>query len=320
MDNTTRSYFSKRWQKLLKITKVPPDVPVLLQNHPFVEKFSRQVGLDVERSLWNFATISNPRALISRQNLGNIILATLSNDLPLHYYQGFHEVAETVLLTTNNPALCYTIMCKISSYHLRHFLLPEFDVTIQYLSFVSNFLWSLDPQLAKFLESSNHEPPLFTVSWVLTWFSHVIESLKVRQNMIDFFLVSHPLAPAVVSALVIKRKRKILLSMDPDFTQVHALFTKLDDTVPWTNLIDQASEILEDRTMLTQMIDETNISAELRRCLKSFPYSYNSEVVDISQSKLDDSSNNQVTFISTVLSALLIGGLSTAAILLNKSS
>jgi hypothetical protein len=47
---------------------------------------------------------------------------------------------------------------------------------------------------------------VFALSWVITWYSHVIDDLKIILRLYDFFIVTGPLMAiylgAVVSALL----------------------------------------------------------------------------------------------------------------------
>lgn len=44
--------------------------------------------------------------------------------------------------------------------------------------------------------------PYFALAWVITWFSHNLNSLSVATRLFDFFLVSHPLMPIYYSVAV----------------------------------------------------------------------------------------------------------------------
>lgn len=42
----------------------------------------------------------------------------------------------------------------------------------------------------------------FSLSWVITWFGHVIQDSALVTRLVDVLLASHPLMPIYVSAMV----------------------------------------------------------------------------------------------------------------------
>jgi hypothetical protein len=49
---------------------------------------------------------------------------------------------------------------------------------------------------------ASEAPPYFSLSWLLTWFSHVIEDIDMAAHLFDFFLASHALMPIYMIAAV----------------------------------------------------------------------------------------------------------------------
>jgi len=45
----------------------------------------------------------------------------------------------------------------------------------------------------------------FSLSWVITWFGHVIQDNDLVMRLADAFLASHPLMPLYLAAMVISR-------------------------------------------------------------------------------------------------------------------
>ena len=44
---------------------------------------------------------------------------------------------------------------------------------------------------------------IFCLSWLITWYSHVMDNLQIILRLYDFFIVSDPLMPVYLGAIVI---------------------------------------------------------------------------------------------------------------------
>ncbi|KAL0242586.1 hypothetical protein GEMRC1_005149 [Eukaryota sp. GEM-RC1] len=291
------------WSKILQIHTIPERTSV--PNSKFTSAYHHQVRCDVQRSMWSLLTtkpsvnnrLSSEETLSnSRKDLENIVCSCLSSIDDLHYYQGFHEIVETVYRSTFDVSLSIQIMSR-------------------YLSLVNLFLWKLDPTVARYLEDSQHSPPYFAVSWVLTWFSHCLDSFCIKRKLFEFFIESSPLAPAVISALVISRKRTALLAQERDFSVCHAAFSQLDDDIPWNTLIQKAKEIL-DTQMPDEVLSDAKMDPLLKNCLLSWPYNFASDS-DIARGKKRRSRAEETVFWSTIAFGLVTA---TATVVLQNFS
>ena len=65
---------------------------------------------------WTDFTAGQRDAL--KEQLTRIILRLLAENKELHYYQGLHDIALTLLLVTGED-LAYAIMAVITRYHIR---------------------------------------------------------------------------------------------------------------------------------------------------------------------------------------------------------
>ena len=91
--------------------------------------------------------------------------------------------------------------------------------TRMYIAFLKPLLRLLDPPLEEFITryamvvvdgvmcairlcDRSQCYYFFSLSWVITWFGHVIQDSALVTRLVDVFLASHPLMPIYVSAMV----------------------------------------------------------------------------------------------------------------------
>ena len=56
-----------------------------------------------------------------------------------------------------------------------------------------------DPELHEFLIESD-VGTIFALSWLITWYGHVISEHKYIVRLFDFFVATHPLMPLYIAA------------------------------------------------------------------------------------------------------------------------
>ncbi|XP_018431408.1 PREDICTED: TBC1 domain family member 20-like [Nanorana parkeri] len=117
----------KVWPKLLNINIfcLPPKPgPALHANH----RDYNQVEMDVRRSLRRFpkGMAEGERSILQGQ-LTDMILYVLRNNPELHYYQGYHDIAVTLLLTAG-ARMATAMLQTLSTHHLRYVVTPHTGV------------------------------------------------------------------------------------------------------------------------------------------------------------------------------------------------
>ena len=73
--------------------------------------------------------------------------------------------------------------------------------------------------------------PTFGLSWMLTWYSHILEEFSMVQRLFDACLASHPLFPLyLVAATIIYNKDNLLENFEEDdpLTSLFMTFQKLN--------------------------------------------------------------------------------------------
>lgn len=94
-----------------------------------------------------------------------------------------------------------------SSVHYAHFK--------RYFEFFFKLKFSIqqiseeDPELHEFLIESD-VGTIFALSWLITWYGHVISEHKYVVRLFDFFVATHPLMPLYIAAAMGKPPDSLL--------------------------------------------------------------------------------------------------------------
>uniref|UniRef100_A0A7P0T865 TBC1 domain family member 20 n=1 Tax=Homo sapiens TaxID=9606 RepID=A0A7P0T865_HUMAN len=190
----------KVWPKLLNVNANDPP-PISGKNLRQMSKDYQQVLLDVRRSLRRF-----PPGMPEEQREGlqeeliDIILLILERNPQLHYYQGYHDIVVTFLLVVGER-LATSLVEKLSTHHLRDFMDPTMDNTKHILNYLMPIIDQVNPELHDFMQSAE-VGTIFALSWLITWFGHVLSDFRHVVRLYDFFLACHPLMPIYFAAVI----------------------------------------------------------------------------------------------------------------------
>lgn len=183
-----------------------------------------QVRLDVERS---FVYYPEHPSMPLRVQLMDVIRSVLKRNPGLAYYQGYHDVAQVVLLVMGSTKGAVDVLERLSLHVLRDFMLPSLDPTIAHLAFLEALTTVLDPLLGEILHTVQ---PYYALSATITLFSHNMRSFGAVCRIFDFVL-AHGSAAAtlyVVPAFVSYERRRVKeAAADPD--SVHATLCNLGE-------------------------------------------------------------------------------------------
>ncbi|XP_077362396.1 TBC1 domain family member 20 isoform X1 [Festucalex cinctus] len=231
----------KVWPKLLNINVF--DLPYKpgkygRENH----KDYNQVVLDVERSMKRFpkGMPSAERAVLQEQ-LVDIILEVLRCNPQLNYYQGYHDVAVTLLLVVGER-MAIAMLHTLSKYHLRDFMDPTMDSTKHILNYLMPILEEVDKELHDFMIRAE-VGTIFALSWLITWYGHVLSEFKHTLRLYDFFLASHPMMPIYLAATIVLHREQEVKQTECDMAMVHHLLSRIPQDLPYELLISQSQEL-----------------------------------------------------------------------------
>ena len=79
--------------------------------------------------------------------------------------------------------------------HIRDYLEPTLACSIAHCEIVYAVLHRTDPLLYAHLVAADLLPH-FSVSWILTWFTHDIDDLDTIRRVFDACIAQHPFYPA----------------------------------------------------------------------------------------------------------------------------
>jgi len=244
------------WLRLLDISWNQEAKPLkdMISSHPDTEQVTR----DTDRSLWRFTTQMTPQLRDRRRRqLTEIILAVLSTDRSLHYYQGFHEVVSVVLLICTDSTMneerdevvavykAFLISRRLAATYLRCAMLEDLSHVRMQLSLLLPLVKCVSPAAATHLQASVSHEPLFALSWLLTWYSYNIEELHIVARLFDFFIVEHPLAPLYVAAALIGARAAEILQVEREYAAVHGLLSRVPPGLAWDDLVFSTHKLMQ---------------------------------------------------------------------------
>ncbi|XP_078365637.1 TBC1 domain family member 20-like [Oculina patagonica] len=227
----------KVWNKLLNVNAFEvsrnqdkkKDNSELKQFHE--HKYWKQVNLDVDRSHRRFpADMRASRRRALQEQLVRVIMRVLCRNQDLHYYQGYHDVAVTLLLVVGED-LATALLEQLSLHQLRDFMEGTMEKTSKMLAFLHPIIEEADPELEDFLIRSE-VGQVFALSWLITWYGHVLKDFASIVRLYDFFLATHPLMPVYFGAALVIRRRTDVLTGECEMSYVHHLLSRIPDDLP----------------------------------------------------------------------------------------
>ncbi|XP_007906860.1 TBC1 domain family member 20 [Callorhinchus milii] len=232
---------SKVWPKLLNVNTddLPPKPgPELRENN----KDYQQVLLDVQRSLRRFPPrMPDAEREVLQEQLIDSILVVLKRNPQLHYYQGYHDIVVTFLLVVGER-MATALVEKLSTHHLRDFMDPTMDNTKHILNYLMPIIESVNPELHDFMQRAE-VGTIFALSWLITWFGHVLSDFRHVVRLYDFFLACHPLMPIYFAAVIVLYREHQVLESECDMASVHHLLSQIPQDLPYETLISRAGDL-----------------------------------------------------------------------------
>src|ERR1700761_5913662 len=133
-----------------------------------------------------------------KAELSQVILAVLRRHPMLHYFQGYHDIVQVLLLVLGIDA-AISAVSRLSLLRIRDFMLPTMSGTEPHLHLLPTILYAADPKLANHL---SHTQPFFALPATLTLYSHQIEEYGSIARLFDFLLASEAAIPIYLFAVV----------------------------------------------------------------------------------------------------------------------
>ncbi|KAG1699306.1 TBC1 domain family member 20 [Nymphon striatum] len=190
----------KAWPKMIGIdssnASPKPDLKTI-QNH----YYHNQVVMDVNRSIRRFPpSIKEQQRMALQDQLIHLIMRILMKNPELHYYQGYHDICITFLLVLGED-VAFNVVEKVSNNQLKEIMEKTMEKTNNLLQYLYVILGRMDKELLHHMERSE-VGIMFCLSWVITWFGHVLENYSTVVRLFDFFLACKSLMPVYLSTAV----------------------------------------------------------------------------------------------------------------------
>ncbi|XP_030633180.1 TBC1 domain family member 20 isoform X2 [Chanos chanos] len=231
----------KVWPRLLNVPveSIPEKLEEVQREN---NKDYNQVLLDVQRSLRRFPPgMPDEQREGLQEELIDIILRVLHKNPQLHYYQGYHDIVVTFLLVLGER-LATALVEKLSTHHLRDFMDPTMDNTKHILNYLMPIIERVNPEVHDFMQQAE-VGTIFALSWLITWFGHVLSDFRHVVRLYDFFLACHPLMPIYFAAVIVLYREDEVLECECDMASMHHLLSQIPQDLPYEMLISRAGDL-----------------------------------------------------------------------------
>ncbi|KAK3074778.1 GTPase-activating protein gyp8 [Teratosphaeriaceae sp. CCFEE 6253] len=226
---------SHEWDKVQSILEACRDRNLIL-----LRKLATSQGGLIEDEVRRTAYEPEKRTEVRRHELSSIITAVLRAHPTLHYFQGYHDIVQVLLLVLGADAAVPAV-ARLSLLHIRDFMLPTMAGTESHLQLLPPLLHAVDPVLYKHLSGTQ---PFFALAATLTLYAHDIEEYGDIARLFDFVLASPASAPLYLFVAIIEARKAELLDIDADEPDMlHFILSKLPKPLNLERLIHRASEI-----------------------------------------------------------------------------
>lgn len=183
-------------------------------NSRAAHKDEKQVLLDTNRSFTGSVSSSLDEKSVSvlKNDLQQLICDVLRRNMWLHYYQGYHDIAQLVYLVMGS-ASAGAVLEQISLSYLRDFMLSTLSPSMSMLRLVHQIVRIADPDYANILVETE---PYYAIPVILTWWTHTIQSHSDACRMVDFLISSEPVMIIYTIAAGTILRRNEVLACDGD--------------------------------------------------------------------------------------------------------
>lgn len=225
-----------------------------------------QVIQDVNRTIKRFPpSIEQDERLSKEKQLTDLIMRILIENPKFYYYQGYHDICITFLLLLGEEK-AFHVVNRVSNTHLSEFMEENMDSTQLMLEMIPILVEKEDSELGKFLDEVE-VGTIFSLSWILTWFSHILVNNRNVERLFDIFIASDHRLPIYFTVCILLHHRELILKCEKDMALVFQCLIKLldkEDRFPFEPLLRQGLDLL-DKYPPETLIDEQKRRMSLQR-------------------------------------------------------
>lgn len=202
-----------------------------------------QVQLDVDRAFAYYPSHPSESARsLQKSQLSSLILSVLRRYPYLHYFQGYHDISQVLLLVLP-PSLRSPALARLSALRIRDFMLPNLQAAIAQLRLIPDILRVSDPKLWRHLSGTE---PFFALSGTLTMYAHDITTLGEITRLFDVLLAREPVFSVYMFAAIVRSRRGELFDTPQDEPEMlHSILSKLPKPLDLERLIRDTVELFD---------------------------------------------------------------------------
>ncbi|KAI5223120.1 hypothetical protein E4T46_04454 [Aureobasidium subglaciale] len=200
-----------------------------------VHRDEEQVKLDVHRAFVYYPTGESEQQIEGRKHeLSDLIIGLLRQHPRLHYFQGFHDIAQVLLLVLGADEAAIPL-ARLSLLRIRDYMLPTFSASESHVQLLPAIVYATDPKLCQHLARLR---PYFAIAATLTLYAHDIEEYGGIARLFDFLLAHEAVMSVYMYATIVTTRKDELLEYDSDDEDMmYAILSKLPKPLDIESLI-----------------------------------------------------------------------------------
>ncbi|PKY04323.1 hypothetical protein P168DRAFT_236974 [Aspergillus campestris IBT 28561] len=201
-----------------------------------------QVQLDVNRSFVYYPDCAEDERARKKDELSIVIRQVLRKYPMLCYFQGYHDIAQVLLLVLGGRAAAPAV-AQMSLFRIRDYMLPSLKPSIKHLHLIPAIIEKADPALRRHIAGIQ---PFFALAAALTLYAHDIQEYSDIARLFDFLLAREPVESIYLFAAIIISRRKELLEISVDEPEMlHFTMSKLPCPLDLEGLITKAVQLFQ---------------------------------------------------------------------------
>ncbi|XP_066594722.1 TBC1 domain family member 20 [Prorops nasuta] len=255
------------WPKMLRLSKEEPvsEDKLNIIHTCIPNDVYQQILKDVARSGSHIGENAKEEdTKVFHEELTRLICWVLHKNPDLNYYQGYNDIAATVLIVMGLQRGLY-ILESLSLEFLERFMEETMERVNQELFYIFALLERIHPNLLEHLENVELFPH-FALAEYTTWYAHkYAENRKLLHRLFDYFLSSPQLMPLYLSTVIVAHRATEIFNTTPDMGHTHKVLCTLPEDLPFEKLLNDAQKLYRDYPPESIVNDVTDYDHR-RRC------------------------------------------------------
>jgi TBC1 domain family member 20 len=169
-----------------------------------------------------------------------VIVPTLRRYPKLCYFQGFHDIAQVLLLVLGKEEASRAV-AFLSLVRIRDFMLPSLSPSLVHLKLLPAIIFAADPALHQHLRGVR---PFFALAATLTLYAHEVEDYGQIARLYDFLLAHEAAVSLYLFAVIILSRKDQLLEIPAEDSDIlNFILSKLPKPLDLERLITDTMEL-----------------------------------------------------------------------------